>query len=96
MADRAQRYLDATSSLKPRAWSVFDDLVAFGGTCSPSDCEAFEFNSPMAMRPHIKDLEEANLVMSSVSDDDQRRKHIVLTSRGWLVNYQRSGYRAPA
>jgi DNA-binding MarR family transcriptional regulator len=46
----------------------------------------------MAMRPHVKDLEEANLVISSVLDDDQRRKHIALTSRGWLVHYQRSGY----
>ncbi len=96
MADQAERYLKATGNVKARAWQVFDDLVAFGGTCSPSDSEAFDFNSPMAMRPHIKDLEEANLAMSSVSDDDQRRKHIVLTSRGWLVNYQRSGYQARA
>jgi hypothetical protein len=62
--------------------------------CSPSDYEAFGFNSSMAMRPHVKDLEEANLVVSSISDSDQRRKHIALTSRGWLVNYQRSGYQA--
>lgn len=92
LADRAQRYLAATGNVKPRAWKVFDDLVALGGTCSPSDFEAFEFNSSMAMRPHVKDLEDANLVVSSVSDSDQRRKHIGLTSRGWLVNYQRSGY----
>lgn len=89
---QAEQYLKATGSVKNRAWKLFDDLVALGGTCSPSDHHMFEFNSPMAMRPHVKDLEEANLVISSVSDVDQRRKHIALTSRGWLVNYQRSGY----
>lgn len=95
LADRAQRHLEATTSVKARAWQLFDDLVSLGGSCSPSDYETFGFNSPMAMRPHVKDLEEANVVISSVADADQRRKHIALTSRGWLVNYQRSGYQAP-
>jgi hypothetical protein len=95
MAQQAEQYLEATDNVKPRAWEVFDDLASDGGTCSPSDHELFGFNSPMAMRPHVKDLEEANLLISSVSDTDQRRKHIALTSRGWLVNYQRSGYQAP-
>lgn len=92
LTEQADASLAATTSVKQRAWQVFDDLVAFGGTCSPSDHAEFGFNSLMAMRPHVKELEEANLVISSVSDDDQRRKHIALTSRGWLVHYQRSGY----
>jgi hypothetical protein len=92
LTEQADESMAATTSVKRRAWTVFDDLVAYGGTCSPSDHSDFGFNSPMAMRPHVKDLEEANLVISSVSDDDQRRKHIALTSRGWLVNYQRAGY----
>lgn len=92
LTEQADASLAATTSVKRRAWQVCDDLVAFDGTCSPSDHVEFGFNSPMAMRPHVKDLEEANLVISSVSDDDQRRKHIALTSRGWLVHYQRSGY----
>jgi hypothetical protein len=96
LAEQAERFSEATSSVKPRAWKVFDDLVSFGGACSPSDFERFGFNSMPPMRPHVKDLEEANLVISSVSDADQRRRHIALTSRGWLVNYQRSGYTAPA
>jgi hypothetical protein len=92
LAQQAEQYLNATGNVKPRAWRVFDDLVSFGGSCSPSDFEEFGFNSMPPMRPHIKDLEEANLVISSVADADQRRRHIALTSRGWLVNYQRSGY----
>ena len=96
LAEQAERLEKATSNVKPRAWRVFDDLVKFGGSCSPSDYEKFGFNSMPPMRPHVKDLEEANLVISSVSDHDQRRKHIALTSAGWLINYQRSGYQAPA
>jgi hypothetical protein len=92
MAQQADLYLGATDNVKSRAWKAFDDLAALGGACSPGDHLLFEFNSPMAMRPHVKDLEEANLLVSSVSDTDQRRKHISLTSRGWLVHYQRSGY----
>ena len=96
LAEQAERVAKATGNVKPRAWRVFDDLVGFGGACSPSDFEKFGFNSMPPMRPHVKDLEEANLVISSVSDADQRRKHIALTSRGWLINYQRSGYEEPA
>jgi DNA-binding MarR family transcriptional regulator len=44
------------------------------------------------MRPHIKRLEEANLVDSVIDDEDSRRKTITATSLGWLINYARNGY----
>lgn len=92
LRDQARLYLRDTTSVRDRAWGVFDALVTAGGSCSPGDFEQFGFNSPMAMRPHIKSLEDANLAQSSVDDTDQRRKTILVTPRGWLVDYARRGF----
>ncbi len=67
-ADRAQTA--AATVVRDRAWSVFDKLVNMNGSCSPSDFDLFGFNSPMAMRPQVKALEDANLVQSSIDDTD--------------------------
>jgi hypothetical protein len=97
LSEQAKAYNRDARNVKARAWEVFDTLAspAIGGSCSPSDNEQFGFNTSMAMRPHIKDLEEAGLVVSSKGDKDQRRKTISLTSSGWLVRYERSGYEEP-
>lgn len=95
LSEQAKAYAKDARNIKGRAWTVFDGLATAGGSCSPSDNEQFDFNSPMAMRPHIKDLEEAGLVVSSQGDKDQRRKTISITSSGWLVRYERSGYEEP-
>jgi hypothetical protein len=94
VTDQADRALAATT-VGNRAWSVFDGLVNMNGSCSPSDFGLFDFNSPMAMRPQVKALEDANLVQSSIDDTDKRRKTIMVTPRGWLVRYARSGYSMP-
>jgi hypothetical protein len=75
------------------AWRVFDTLVALGGTCSPSDNESFGYDTPMALRPQVKALEDVNLVVSALGESDRRRKTISVTPRGWLVNYSRTGYK---
>ncbi|MDP8930982.1 MAG: hypothetical protein M3O70_21015 [Actinomycetota bacterium] len=92
LADQAEQHAKATSGLGRRAWEVFDHLIELGGSCSPSDYGVFRFASQQAMRPHIKDLEDAELVDSFIDETDQRRRTIHVTSRGWLVNYHRSGY----
>jgi len=75
---------------------VFDDLATRGGWCSPSDFRQFGFNSTAAMRPHIKSLEQENLVSTTLNDEsDKRRKTIIMTPRAWLVQYARNGYRSP-
>jgi hypothetical protein len=92
LSETADRYEEDTTSVGRRAWRVFDDLVGMGGSCSPSDHEEFGYDTPMALRPQIKSLEDAQLVQSSKDDNDKRRKTIVVTPRGWLVNYKRTGY----
>lgn len=91
LALMAERYTQETS-LSPRAWEVFDRLVQLGGSTSPGDYELFGFESNQAMRPHVKSLEEANLITSSIDDTDRRRKTILIGPRGWFVQYHRSGY----
>lgn len=96
LTDQADKHLNDTK-VGNRAWDVFDHLAARDGWCCLGDYEEFGFNSPDAMRPHIKALGLENLVFTSLNDDaDRRRKTISMTPRGWLVRYARAGYRAPA
>lgn len=77
----------ASATLAGRAWTVFNAATASEGLFSPSDFTAFGFNSSQAFRPHVKDLEDAGLVVSTKDEGDRRRKTIQITPRGWLVNY---------
>jgi hypothetical protein len=88
----ADKYHADTTAVGKRAWEVFEDLLILDGQCSPGDYANFGFNSPMAMRPHIAALERSSLVESEFDETDQRRKTIVITPRGWLVQYRLNGY----
>jgi hypothetical protein len=80
----------AESSLTPRAWQLFDKVIAEGGTFSPNEFKNYDFNSGPAMRPYVKALEDVNLLISYREDNqDQRRKNILVTPRGRLVAYHR-------
>lgn len=94
IAEEADKSAIAADGLTPRAWEVFEVLrEQFDGSCSPGDYEAFGFSRNQAMRPHIRNLEEANLVQSKLTDDgDKRRKTIGITPAGWLVAYKRAGF----
>ncbi|WP_157186714.1 hypothetical protein [Nocardia jiangxiensis] len=92
---QAARNAEETNLSGNRAWEVFDSLTGIGGSCSPGDYETFGFNSAQAMVPHIKSLEDVNLIQSTASDSDRRRKTILVTPRGWLVRYARSDYSIP-
>jgi DNA-binding MarR family transcriptional regulator len=91
MTEIATKYLKATTGVKTRAWQVFDELAGRGGGMSPSEYSDYGFESSQALRPHIRDLEEANLVESAIDEADDRRRTINVTSRGWIVFRHRSG-----
>jgi hypothetical protein len=95
MAETAEKYLDATPGVGARAWEVFEGIVERGGSISPSDFADFGFETSQAMRGQMRALEDATLVESSVDETDKRRRLIEITARGWIVNYQRSGYKTP-
>lgn len=95
LAQKADQHL-ADTRIGDAAWTVFDQLVRLGGSCSPSHHEAFGYVTPMAMRPQIKALEDVNLVSSSVDEVDRRRKTINVTPRGRLVDFARNGYQPRA
>jgi len=89
--DQAERAYQAfKSKLKPRAIRVFEDAIKKGGVFAPSDYEEFEFNSIEAIRPHVKDLEDAGILVSTQDEGDKRRKTIQITAKGWLVFYAMS------
>ncbi len=84
---KAENHYSATrQNLRPRAMRVFN-LACEKAVFSPSDYEGFGFNSIAAMRPHVKDLEDAGLVVSTQDEGDKRRKTIQVTPKGWLINY---------
>lgn len=76
----------AQATVGDRAWEVFTDAVVLDGLFAPSDFEHFRFNTSQAFRPHVKDLEDAGLVVSTKDEGDRRRKTIQITPKGWLVN----------
>lgn len=80
-------------SLQPRAWKLFDDLAAAGGSCAPSDNKLYGFNTPQQMRTNFVALERANLIKAEIDEDDLRRRTVNLTDKGWVVHYARSGFK---
>ncbi|WP_146244971.1 hypothetical protein [Curtobacterium sp. MCBD17_028] len=93
LAHEAEQILSAIS-LQPRAWKLFADLAAAGGSCAPGDNEQFDFNTPQQMRTNFSALERVDLVRAVVDEDDQRRKTVNITDKGWIVQYARSNFSA--
>jgi len=75
------------NQLKPRALKLFEDILSYGDSFSPSDFNLFGSNSIPAMRPQIKYLEDVGVLQSSKDESDSRRKSIQLTSKGYFVGY---------
>jgi hypothetical protein len=86
-AESETAHNSVNNQLRPRAWNVFKYAVSVGGVFSPSDYEDFGFSNISAMRPHVKDLEDAGLLVSTQDEGDKRRKTIQITPKGWLVKY---------
>ena len=92
------RWLDTTSleylrsvreNLRPRAWSVFERAIELGRSFSPSEFTEFGLESPQALRPHVKELEDAGLLQSVTDESDHRRRTITVQPKGWFVEYAR-------
>lgn len=85
-AQAAEAYEAARAQLRPKPLEVFHtacEKVLF----SPGEFADFGFSSVQAIRPHIRDLESVNLLVSTQDEGDKRRKTIQVTGRGWLVKY---------
>lgn len=81
-----------SSAVKQKAFEVFD-LTAMAeelrDSFSLSQFQSFGFDSVNTLRPLVKELEDAGLLISQIDEDDNRRKTISVTPKGWLVNYSR-------
>lgn len=78
--------------VKAKAFEVFDKAAMndeLKNSFSLSQFELFGFESVNALRPLIKELEDAGVLISQIDEDDNRRKTISVTPKGWLVNYSR-------
>ncbi|TDL57180.1 MarR family transcriptional regulator [Paenibacillus dendritiformis] len=85
---RAEEAYEAfRKQIRPRALEVFNTAIQIGGLFAPSDYELFRFRSIPAMRPHIRDLEEVGVLVSTQDDGDKRRKTIQITPKGLLIHY---------
>ena len=91
MSKQSQEALSSSYVVPPAAWQLFDQLARAGGQTSPGAFEEYGFDNHQAMRPYLKQLEESNLIESTIDDADLRRRTINITSRGWIVHHQRSG-----
>jgi hypothetical protein len=91
LAEQSDRYAE-NINVPPRAWRLFDEICARGGSISPSDYEEFDFNSAQNMRGQVSKLEGADLVTSELDETDHRRKTISVMAKGWLLQHHRAGY----
>ena len=82
-----ERLEAAESIMSARPWQLFDEIIKCGGQCSPGAYKDFGFETPQAMRFQVLTLEAANLVKSVRNEEDNRRKTILVTSSGWMVEY---------
>lgn len=89
---RSMRLLTAAQgSVNAAAWRVFDTATTInGGLFSPSDFKLFKYRNQSAMRSPVKELEDAQLLITSTDDTDKRRRTIQITPNGWLVARARS------
>jgi hypothetical protein len=77
-------YIAVRAEVRPAAMKLFKvacQLEAF----SPGDHQLFGYAKPSAMRPQIKVLEDVGLLVSSIDEQDKRRKTIQVTSKGWKL-----------
>lgn len=82
---RCQSAYEASKEfLRPRAMEVFK-IACTKEAFSPSEYEDFGCSSSEALRPHVKDLETAGLVVSTQDDSDRRRRTVQVVPKGWLV-----------
>ena len=91
--DVTDKVQESMAGVTPRAWRLFDEMADRSDGCSPSDFLDFSFNNAQAMQPHLRTLEQANLIDSTQEDGDRRRKTINLTPLGWMVRYRRDDYK---
>lgn len=85
--DLKYTYETVSRALGKKAIEVFQQ-AASKGSFSPSDHAEFGYQSSMALRPQIKDLEVAGLLRSSQDESDKRRRNIQVTPKGWkFISY---------
>jgi DNA-binding MarR family transcriptional regulator len=70
--------------LGKRALEVFE-IACRKEAFSPSDHSDFGYDTPQAMRPQIKALETAGLLVSTQDDADKRRRTVQVVAKGWKV-----------
>ncbi|GAD09327.1 hypothetical protein GFGA_1c1145 [Gluconobacter frateurii NBRC 103465] len=88
LISEAEKHLADTQSITPTGWKVFQVISQKPEGISPTgDYGEFGYDSPQALQPYLRSLEQAALIESTIDDSDRRRKTITLTPRGWLVEY---------
>ena len=88
IVDESNSVYEAISQqMTPRLRDIFIKAINIGGSFSPGQYEQFDCNSIQALRPLVKSLEDLQLLVSQRDEDDQRRKTIHVTSKGYFVKY---------
>jgi hypothetical protein len=87
LSEKSHRYLDdVKSQIRPRTFKLFQDSIELEGIFALGDYELFEYTSVQVMRNCIKDLESVGLVVCVIDENDNRRKSIQVTPKGWFVS----------
>lgn len=88
IVEKSNRYYqDIQRQLKPRTLQLFKDAIELKDGFALADHDLFDYESPQAMRPCIKNLESRGLIISVIDEQDSRRKSIQITPKGWFVSH---------
>jgi hypothetical protein len=73
--------------LKPNSLKLFTSALELGDNFAFGDFELFGFDTIHSFRTCVNELEGVGLVINVIDENDQRRRSIHLTEKGWFVSY---------
>jgi hypothetical protein len=80
-------YKDIKNQIQPRTLKLFKDVINIDGIFALSDYELFDYSSAQEMKNCVKSLESVGLLISVIDENDNRRKSIQITPKGWFVSH---------
>ncbi|MEZ4939361.1 MAG: hypothetical protein R3D58_00745 [Saprospiraceae bacterium] len=88
LIDKSMKYkTDIEKSLKNKTFKLFSDAVSVGGSFAFCDFELFAFDNLQNFKNSVKELETVGLVVCVIDENDNRRKSIQVTPKGWFVSH---------
>lgn len=86
--EKSKKYkTEIEKQIKPASYKLFTDVLQLGDSFAFSDFEICGFKNQQSYKNCIQELETVGLVVSVMDENDNRRKSIQITPKGWFVSH---------